>query len=76
MNDSSNDITLGEVGRNVEATRKDVGDLRKDVTELKVRDAASTAKIDRLERIVYGALGTAITSLITAIIAALVTTVR
>ena len=37
----SNDITLGEVGRNVEATRKDVGDLRKDVTELKVRDALS-----------------------------------
>lgn len=76
MTDSSNDITLGEVGRNVEATRKEVGDLRKDVTELKVSDAASTAKIDRLERIVYGALGTAVASLITAIIAALVTTVR
>ena len=76
MTGSSNDITLGEVGRNVEATRKEVGDLRKDVTELKVSDAASTAKIDRLERIVYGALGTAVASLITAIIAALVTAAR
>ena len=76
MTGTSNDITLGEVGRNVEATRKEVGDLRKDVTELKVSDAASTAKIDRLERIVYGALGTAVASLITAIIAALVVAAR
>ena len=59
-------ITLGELGRNVEALRVDLRDLGKDVTELKVTTSTGSDRTKRLEAIVYGALGTAVAGLITA----------
>ena len=70
---SDDDVSIGEVGRNVEHLRKSVDAIGKDVTELKVGAGISTSKIDRLERIVYGALGAALTALLTAIIAVVMT---
>lgn len=69
-------ITLGEVGRGVEALRGEVNKLREDVTELKVKTGTQIEKTDRLERIVYGALGTALAALLTAIIGAVLVGVR
>lgn len=71
-----NGITLGEVGRNVEGLRADVGKLREDVTELKVKTGTQIEKTDRLERIVYGALGTSLAALLTAIIGGVVVSTR
>ncbi len=72
--DSSNNVTLGEVNRAVERIAKEVGELTKVVNEHAVADAVRGEKIARLERIVYGALGTALAALLTAIIAAVTTT--
>jgi hypothetical protein len=60
-------VTLGEVNRNVSGLRTDVRDLTKDVTELKVTTGTLGAKTSRLETIVYGALATGLTGLITSI---------
>lgn len=70
------DMTIGEVGRNVEHLRETVDRVAKDLTELKISDGVQSAKVDRLERIVYGALGTAAAALVTAIIAAVVAASR
>lgn len=72
--DDSNGMTLGEVGRTVERIAKEVGELTRVVNEHAVADAVRGEKIARLERIVYGALGTALAALLTAIIAAVTTT--
>lgn len=61
-------VTLGEVNRNVTSMRADVRDLTKDVTELKVATSTTADKTKRLETIVYGALGTAVAGLITAVL--------
>lgn len=66
-------ITLGEIGRNVERLTHEVSSLAQKVGDLAVADARQGEKVDRLEKVVYGALGVAGASLITAIIAAVVT---
>jgi hypothetical protein len=63
-------VTLGEVNRNVTGLRSDVKDLTKDVTDMKVALGTNVDKTKRLEAIVYGALGTALTGLIVAIMTA------
>lgn len=73
MTDQDNNaVTLGEVNRAVERIVKEVADLTKAVSEKAVADAIQGEKINRLERIVYGALGVAGAALITAIITAVV----
>lgn len=71
--DDSNGVTLGEVGRNVERLTHEVAEMGKQVGNLAVADARQGEKIDRLEKVVYGALGVAGASLITAIITAVTT---
>lgn len=71
-----NGVTLGEVGRNVERLTGEVSGLAKTVGELAVADARQGEKVDRLEKVVYGALGVAGASLITAIITAVVAVSR
>lgn len=65
---AGDDVTLGELGRNVEGLRTDVRDLSKDVTELKVASSTGTDRTKRLEAIVYGSLGVATAGLITAVL--------
>jgi hypothetical protein len=57
-------VTLGEVNRNVTAMRVDLRELTRDVTELKV----SADRVQRLERIVYGATAAGVTGLVTSVI--------
>jgi hypothetical protein len=57
-------VTLGEVNRNVTAMRLDLRELARDVVELKV----AADRVQRLERIVYGASATAAAGLITAVV--------
>lgn len=70
MNEDSG-VTLGEVNRNVTGLRSDVRDLTKDVGALKVGAGLLADKTKRLELIVYGALTTGVTALITSVVAAL-----
>ncbi len=67
-----NDVTLGEIGRNVEWLTHEVSTLASKVGELAVDDARLGEKVDRLEKVVYGALGVAGASFLTAIITAVV----
>jgi len=55
-------VTLAEVNRNVSALRVDVRDLGGDVGDLKTAAALSTERVGRLERVVYGAVATALAS--------------
>jgi len=75
MNDD-NGVTLGEVGRNVERLTAEVSGLAKQVGELAVADARQGEKVDRLEKVVYGALGVAGASLLTAVVTAVVSVSR
>jgi hypothetical protein len=60
-------VTLGEVNRNVTSLRGDVRELVRDVTDLKVSTRTQGDKTARLERVVYGALATGVTGVITAV---------
>lgn len=71
--DQGNGVTLGELGRNMDSLRRDLHELAKDVTELKVSHGATDDRTRRLETIVYGALATAMAGLITAVIAVVTT---
>lgn len=67
-----NGVTLGEVGRNVERLTTEVATLADKVGALAVEDAKQSEKVDRLEKVVYGALGVAGAAFLTAIITAVV----
>lgn len=64
------DVTLGEVNRNLAGLSKDVRSLAGTVGELSTRSAVTGEKIGRLERIVYGSLATGLTALGTAVLTA------
>jgi hypothetical protein len=64
---ADDDVTLGEVNRNVTALRQDIKDLTKDVTDLKVGYGKNSDKTARLETIIYGTGGLATAALITAV---------
>lgn len=62
-------VTLGEVNRNVIGLRNDFREHSRDLRDLQVAVGTLADKTKRLETIVYGALATGITGLITAVIA-------
>lgn len=67
---ADDDVTLGEVNRNLAGLRSDMKDLAKDVNELKVSSGTMEDKTKRLESIVYGALGVGVAGLVTAVMTA------
>jgi len=71
-----NGVPPGEVGRNVERLTHEVAGLAKQVGDLAVADARQGEKVDRLEKVVYGALGVAGASLVTALVTAVVSVSR
>jgi hypothetical protein len=62
------DVTLGEVNRNVTGLRQDIREMFKDVTALKVSAGTQADRVKRLESIVYGMGAVATAGLITAIL--------
>lgn len=69
----ADDVTLGEVNRNVTGLRDDMRNLTKDVIDLKVATGRMADKTSRLETIVYGAGALATAALITAVINSITT---
>lgn len=66
--DTAAAVTLGEVNRNVIGLRTDLREQSKDVVAVQVAVGTLTDKTRRLEAIVYGALATGITGLVTSLV--------